>query len=934
MFKKIAHNTTVPALGGNRDLRTLQDLITAEKGVLNSLHKLSSDLTKASEALKVWGLGEGDDLGDILSASTVLFNHFTASLTTFASHEVSVREHMKALRTREESLDELRRRRKAHAAKADSADKKLAKMNPDNKNLQGQRELVYRLQEEIRIMDTDIMAEEASLSDFKRSTTKMWMGLKFGGLLECSNKGVIVGEIGLLVIEEIPLETTEPGLPRAYYQGRSRTGSLIAEAQTAVSSVQFPSDPYQQTLTEYRTSGNSLSEQSPILPPPQRRQPAMMDNPPVGGIGSPPLHPMSMPLPTDRPRSTTSSRLSQGPISPTNTGFSGYPPGPQGNFSADSPVSPSPHMPQPDIYPSVTNEFGAIAPGQFSARSSSVRNPDERERAGGPRGARFATFPTKVGGPRSPHAPPQEGDRPPSLDVNAPEDDFSSSVAAALSQQWQLDGEARRASMSTRKPPPHVKSDDYSHSTYTSPPPLYSPHDLPPGAAPPQSQYGGTWNSPVIAPHEADPSLPPPREGAEEESYVGLAYMSGQHIGSEPSLAGVDRGDKRVKFESGREETGKLDTDMGAQIAEAAPKLEVATHLQPAEGAQIESPIAESHQEADPHHSPISDHPPSPRVPLPEHDNQSLHAAAAREVSRELDALMLNGATPRAPSPLLPPQAPFSRRAVSPRPEMENSSSQPTSPRLEYIRERSRAMSSSASSGDPTGHISEPRFTGERDAPLPAPGIKVSNIPSPTSSSISTNPYRASPEHSPAVGTSQPTSSFYNLSAVSGSNPVLGTGARTIPASAFRRPRAPTSPATDSGGSSGAATDISPLVVKKRPLPPSPHPAAPGVRIPSAPFTSQYTQSAVDPRFRSVSAEPGPGGGLASHQTVPAQPPSYGEVQGAEEEDEYDFVGAYAQSSHPPPAHRTEAEDPRQSGLGHVRSAANMDRDGHEEGLR
>ena len=40
MFKnaarKIAHNTTVPGLAGKQDLRSLQDLITAEKAVLTS----------------------------------------------------------------------------------------------------------------------------------------------------------------------------------------------------------------------------------------------------------------------------------------------------------------------------------------------------------------------------------------------------------------------------------------------------------------------------------------------------------------------------------------------------------------------------------------------------------------------------------------------------------------------------------------------------------------------------------------------------------------------------------------------------------------------------------------------------------------------------------------------------------------------------------
>ncbi|KAF8176340.1 hypothetical protein K438DRAFT_1607531 [Mycena galopus ATCC 62051] len=67
MFKsaatKIAHNSTLPALAGNKDLRPLQDLITLEKNVLVSLQKLSVDFTKASEALRAWGVGEGEDLG-------------------------------------------------------------------------------------------------------------------------------------------------------------------------------------------------------------------------------------------------------------------------------------------------------------------------------------------------------------------------------------------------------------------------------------------------------------------------------------------------------------------------------------------------------------------------------------------------------------------------------------------------------------------------------------------------------------------------------------------------------------------------------------------------------------------------------------------------------------------------------------------------------
>lgn len=71
MFKKIAHSSNLPALG-NKDLRALQDLIHTEKAVLVGLQKLSTDLSKSSDALKTWGLGEGEDLGVFISNFSIV----------------------------------------------------------------------------------------------------------------------------------------------------------------------------------------------------------------------------------------------------------------------------------------------------------------------------------------------------------------------------------------------------------------------------------------------------------------------------------------------------------------------------------------------------------------------------------------------------------------------------------------------------------------------------------------------------------------------------------------------------------------------------------------------------------------------------------------------------------------------------------------------
>ena len=102
MFKsaaaKIAHNSTLPALGASKDLRPLQDLITAEKAVLQSyvftcfpgvswlnhviisLQRLSADIIKSSDCLKAWGAYEGDDL----SVSSI------KTTNAFSAHHVTL----------------------------------------------------------------------------------------------------------------------------------------------------------------------------------------------------------------------------------------------------------------------------------------------------------------------------------------------------------------------------------------------------------------------------------------------------------------------------------------------------------------------------------------------------------------------------------------------------------------------------------------------------------------------------------------------------------------------------------------------------------------------------------------------------------------------------------------------------------------------------
>ncbi|OCH90047.1 hypothetical protein OBBRIDRAFT_835329 [Obba rivulosa] len=520
---KIAHSTSMPILAGNlagnKDLRALQDLITAEKSLMTScvypyemdvthltlrvlyrLQKLSNDVIKASEALKAWGLGGGFDLGDTLSASAELYLLFATALSHFANHEATVRGHMKAVRSHEENLNELRKRRKSLAAKAGSAERRLEKMNLDNNGFLAQTELLSNLREEIRIMDADIRAEEASLNDFKHLKAKAWMELKFEGLLTCSQKGVIVGESGKLVIADISVGTTEPDLPRTSYTGHARTEHLVAEAQRSINEVVFSIDPNpnpsQHSIRS--TSGSNLPSVSPSLQGDQPFRHSFVED----------SRRNSSVLQAYADRANTSaigqeSRLSQGP-----SDHSGLPQVQESSsLSSPSPTDSAQHPTTSALHD--IDEFGICPPGSNAHRSSSMR--DLGKKAGSPMDDWFAIFPAKVAGPRQPPGA-SSSSRPSSsictspsvhggeerwlLDVDPPKDLFSTIIAGALGGQWPVENSSTAGPSTSvaRAGSQSGKADGVktSSASYESPPPMYTPLvNLLPDAVPAEQQYWG-----------------------------------------------------------------------------------------------------------------------------------------------------------------------------------------------------------------------------------------------------------------------------------------------------------------------------------------------------------------------------------------------------------------------------------------------------------
>ncbi|KAL0578943.1 hypothetical protein V5O48_003034 [Marasmius crinis-equi] len=863
MFKsaatKIAHNSTLPSLAGNHDLKTLQDLINAEKVVLSSLQKLSADFTRAADALRAWGMGEGEDLGDTLSASTNLLHHFANALSQYATHEHTIREHMKGIRSREEHLDELKRRRRAAVSKADTAEKKLSKMSPEHKNLHTQTDTLNRLRDEIRSMDSEIMSEEATLGDFKRATMKTLLGLKFGGLLECCEKGTVAGEFGKLVAMEIPVETTQPGMARSMYMSQQKVYGLLQDAQNCMAEIAFSAIPAadprpprpQQPELDNRPTGGSFNYNEHPSPPGNDGFNAGPNNyfasPPTMGTG----HFMD-------PSDMSMGGRSSVPSSPTAYAT------PSATHAPASAPAPVPQFPNPDhMQSSFPRGDHFPLPGGDSDRAISPPQHTDREL---PSGGRFATFPvrnnTQGGGSQMGY---QLRDGPPMLhgEEAHQDDSFSSSIEAALNN-----GHNGRPSLDG--PPPsyttHIPHDDMGSLT-SSPPRGMHP-----------MQMDSPWqdaHSPA-APRGHERSRAITEDDGSEEG--GLAY---DRPGDDevPPRQSHDGEPKHVRFG----EVSDVDTELQRRHEEEARN----------DGPSVDpgAPKASSRRVPPPTFS-------------PDDDEKELNAAAAREISRELDALNFSAhggirggrlpeeaSSPTSPrgrndssaagsipgnrgdvSPLVPPVAPFTQRGPSPRPE---SVPIPSSP----VISTPTAAQSPLSGGPTSTHEPEEHPPASPLSPRgPAPAL-----PNPT---INAPDHRSSPSitslrgGSPYLSDNLPKSPLgtRSTSSLVGDRPDRSPmsspappppGVRTISAAAFRRPARTNSDAPGPAPGGAPMADTSPLHLKKR-LPASPYPASRG------------------------------GDGPVPESRAPSGMHEHGRPQsGGDADDQYDYLAAYANDTPP-----------------------------------
>ncbi|KAJ7621387.1 hypothetical protein FB45DRAFT_140305 [Roridomyces roridus] len=867
MFKsaatKIAHNTTLPALAlsGNKDLRPLQDLITAEKVVLITLQKLSVDFAKAGEALRIWGAGEGDDLGDVLGASTTVLAHFSAALSGYAAREHSIRDHLKAIRTREETLDELKRRRKATLARADSAEKKLSKMGPEHKNLAAQTDILNGLQAQIRQMDGDIMNEEASLGDFKRTSARDAMGLKFGGLMEVCEKGCVVAECGRVLTMEIPIDPTIPGLPRVMYGGHMRTQERVNEAERSVNEVVFQALPARGSMRDHGMGDNEMGMMSG-----ERLTAVGLHN---TGVGNRSFDASSMGGSSFLPQPDVGGGFME-----TGSAAGGYAPpsGPPPSSSYAAPGGTGGYTPPAGLPPGAGGYNPPGANGGYTSPGGYSGDGETRDDFGvgiggtetGPVGGRFATFPVRNRGFSRSGDEASSGGAGQSASGSSPSPVYQqqSSQFSALETKQQERERERLQQQQEEEPAPeyrdveptpttHAQVYDYSSAQGGVPP------GPPPGAAPPV--IGGVWtenytndSASINATNGGSNGLSVEEGGGDRMSKasedIGLAYMS---------MGGEQQEEMEQQPETEREREARI-----SRHVRFGPEETYSEPPTPASPEMVRQPSSSSLSPGG-----------RRRVPPPTFDpleeERALNAAAAREITREFEAMNASSPPLASPQPQQDQEEEEGNPWQAPAPQREFGSPPKTrSPPTQYSSPPVPSKESPKSPYSEPSPMIPPSAPFSRALPGPPSQDGGSPLPSPVSGHHTTPSWALRPA-SPAVDSPGSPSSPrldapYRATTANRSTTSLNTqppaGARTISAAAFRRPQKT---------ASGDVADTSPLAPKKR--------------LPTSPYPQQRTVSGLR-------------GEMSSPQQY-QQPSASGGTIPPVHDDDFDYIGAYARDS-------------------------------------
>lgn len=632
---------------------------------------------------------------------------------------------------------------------------------------------------------------------------------------------------------ELPQLVTDPGLARPFYTGNARTEAYVTEALRALDDVSIDA------------STPTACAQFPLDVNYQHGTPSAM--------------------PSALPDNESVVSFGRGGLPGDGDGSSQY----RGQYGYDTSRPSLGERSDYDRLPAApqANEHGAfIPPDATRFRSLSSRKPPPTSSSNLPLGDGLSSISQGIGSPAQSQAGatgrfatfPVKGKDPVGQMVAEP-------LVSSRSSLSDVEQTFPKGDLEDVAPKYEV-----IEGTPTPPP------GPPPGAAPPAMVHASIYGGYDPRSYYSGPSFVPDNT-VENEDDIQLPYVPSPR----ESLRKAPFGSRPLPVPRPLLSPGREAESIQEPNGRSPSTTEPDSFLDP-----VQTPLA-SAQEISTAPTIVAQDPPPPAPVEDQDDEQALNAAAAREVSRELDSLMYQppAPIPRDPSPQpLAPPTPTTPPRIHASPRSSIDSVPPAS--SPFARARGRVSGSppvprtsserpSPINGPPSPLGASTPSSPAQQAQLPSPSIVLGRPSSPSLTSLSNSSFRTPPELPPSLS---PASSQRSLPQPQGlpfapgkSSPGTRQASGMISVAAFRRPVARTGTGPEPLVT-GSSQDISPLIVRKKDLRGSHTPRTSGTTGPMSP-------------------PPG------------AQPPELSSPsQELHNEDEFDYISAYYSAGGDEPA--------------------------------
>ncbi|CAJ0768233.1 23671_t:CDS:2, partial [Entrophospora sp. SA101] len=207
------------------------------RGVWNALSTLTLEQNEAAKYLNIWGRSEDVDLADVTDKVGTLLVKISEAEGILANKLAQYRAQLKEIRTREDRMKEQRSKKEALWNKIEREERK-----PKRSDLAEQK--LSELHSELNRAESESLEEETALADFKRQRLRDALTLQLESFYEFGEKLIMITGFCKEIVDQIPIETTTPGEPRAPYYGKDKTTTSFSNCISSLSSWTTPQELY------------------------------------------------------------------------------------------------------------------------------------------------------------------------------------------------------------------------------------------------------------------------------------------------------------------------------------------------------------------------------------------------------------------------------------------------------------------------------------------------------------------------------------------------------------------------------------------------------------------------------------------------------------------------------------------------------------------